>query len=101
MANARCRSKDSGHLFDLIKSDIVVPELCPILKFPLTFHIGEGKSGGQWDSPSLDRIDNTKGYIKGNIQVISKLANTMKNKATAQQLHDFADWVKENVPLSI
>jgi len=37
-------------------------------------------------SKGLDRIDSTKGYIKGNVWVISNRANTLKNDASLQEL---------------
>ena len=44
-------------------------------------------------SPSIDRIDSTKGYIKDNIQVISSIANRMKWNATKEQLLTFCKGV--------
>ena len=82
---AKKRAKERGLDFNIEESDIVIPKICPILEVPLEF----GTKNNYNYSPSLDRIDNTKGYIKGNIQVISKKANTMKNSATLQELQTF------------
>jgi hypothetical protein len=43
-------------------------------------------------SPSLDRVDNSKGYTKDNVWVISQLANKMKNNASLDQLRCFASF---------
>lgn len=77
--------------FNLDLSDLVIPDICPILNIPLRRNIG-GLSNTQ-DSPSVDRIIPELGYVKGNIQIISMRANLMKNDATPDQLRSFADWV--------
>ena len=59
--------------------------MCSILEVNLVI----GTKGNYEFSPSLDRIDNTKGYIKGNVQVISKKANSMKNSASIEELKKF------------
>lgn len=93
---AKQRAKDRGHEFTLEFSDIIIPNVCPVLGLPL--NVNSGKSGAYPNSPSLDRIDNSKGYTKDNIRVISQQANAMKHCASNTQLHLFADWIKQNVP---
>ena len=93
---AKMRCKDTGREFNIEVSDIVIPDVCPVLGIPL--NINSGKSGAYRNSPSLDRIDNNKGYTKDNIQVISQLANAMKCHATNEELHKFAQWVISTVP---
>lgn len=67
-----------------------IPETCLILGIPISpSRRGESRNG----SPSVDRLDNTKCYTKDNIQVVSNLANSMKNCATPEQLILFAKWV--------
>ena len=88
---ARNRAKAKNELCNLEISDIKIPEYCPVLGIKLHRHFG--KPGGRKDSPALDRIDNTKGYVKGNIWVISHLANMMKNSADKAELLKFAEWV--------
>jgi len=92
-ARAKSRCKTSGLEFDIQMSDIVIPERCPYLNIPLEVH--KGSAGGKPHSPALDRIDNSKGYIKSNIQVISHLANQMKANASKEELVKFAKSVLE------
>lgn len=73
--------------FDLTIEDINIPKYCPYLNVELLTDI---KDSGHPNYYTLDRIDSSKGYIKGNVQVISKFANTMKNNATIEQLIIFA-----------
>lgn len=77
-----------GMEFTIQIQDIVIPKQCPYMK--VEFQPLDKKYGY-----SLDRIDSTKGYTKENIQVISRIANIMKNNATEQELISFAKGVLE------
>ena len=82
--SAKKRARDKGLDFDIDPSDIVIPNFCPYLGIEITHEIGNGtrRSG----SPSLDRIDSSKGYVKGNIIVCSWRANFLKSDATLTEL---------------
>lgn len=69
----------------------ITPTKCPVFGKRLVY--GKGKHHDM--SPSVDKIIPSKGYVKGNIQVISYLANRMKNNASPQQLRQFANWIGE------
>lgn len=89
LASARARAKKCGLEFTITESDVVIPSRCPILGIALTFGLGWGKgqSNQQRDSrASLDRIDNTKGYVPGNVIVVSYRANRLKSDATVAEL---------------
>lgn len=81
---AKQRAKKYGLPFDITYKDIVIPECCPYLGIKLV-------PFSEWSSPSLDKIIPELGYVKGNIQVISTKANTMKNNATQAELVRFAE----------
>jgi hypothetical protein len=87
MERARQNSKRSGFDFNLDKSDIVIPTHCPYLGVELSYNKKDGKLDHYF---SIDRIDSSKGYVKGNVQVISRLANTIKNNTTVDQLITFS-----------
>lgn len=79
-----------------ILETIDVPEYCPMLGMRLTY---EGTGSAGWtrmdDSPSLDRIDSSIGYIPGNIQVISWRANRIKNDSTPDELMRIALYMQK------
>jgi hypothetical protein len=91
--SAQIRANKKGIEFSIIKKDIIIPEICPILKKPLKV----GNKNNYSFSPSLDRLDNTKGYTKDNTIVISIKANRIKNSATLQELKLFANWINETI----
>ena len=77
---AKHRAKKSGLEFTICLNDLVVPDLCPILMTPLT------RDGSRWNSPSIDRVDNSKGYTPDNVRIISTFANTRKGSLTLDQI---------------
>jgi hypothetical protein len=72
-----------------------IPDVCPILGLTLNYD-GVKKSG--WtrtdNSPSIDRIDSSKGYTIGNIQIISWRANRIKNDSTPEELMKIAKYME-------
>lgn len=79
--------------FDLTVDDITIPDKCPVLGIPLKFGADRayGQNAGE-DSPSVDRIDSSKGYTKDNIIVVSWRANRIKSNATPDELRLLSDF---------
>ena len=80
---ARSRAKQLGLEFNITREDVPIPEFCPVLGIPLLFDQPRGFCD---NSPTLDRIDNTKGYVIENIVIVSWRANRIKCDATIEEL---------------
>ena len=83
---AKTRANKNSVPFDIdedyIKKIWPKHNICPIFKIKLeqsNLHTGD-------QSPSLDRIIPKLGYVKGNVQIMSNKANTIKNNATFEEL---------------
>lgn len=86
---AKARAKKYNYPFNIKEEDLVVPKHCPVLGIPL-FHSERTCTD---NSPSIDKIVPELGYVKGNIQIISHRANTIKSNATSEELRKVAEWV--------
>ena len=82
--SAKKRAKAKGLDFNIELEDIPeIPKYCPVLGI----EIKSNTTNAPLDSsPSLDRIDSSKGYIKGNVRIISNRANRIKADATVGEL---------------
>jgi hypothetical protein len=77
LAQIKYRAKRDGLACTITAADLKVPAICPVLSIPL-----EPGTKCKPNSPSVDRRDNTKGYIPGNVCVISHRANQLKGDAS-------------------
>lgn len=95
---ARARANKLGVEFTITVDDIEIPTHCPVLGIPLESRVGQGRSNTYQipNSPSLDRIVNDKGYVPGNIAVISFRANLLKRDATADELQAIVDYIRSH-----
>jgi len=89
--SARQRAKRNGLEFKIQLEHISIPDVCPVLGIRLKQSLG--KRGPSDCSPSLDRLIPSKGYVPGNVAVISHLANRLKTNASAAQLRLVADYI--------
>lgn len=81
------RARKNGREFTLTLGDITIPEMCPVFKTPMV-------------SPSLDRVDNSKGYTKENVRVISLRANILKSSGSAEEFEAIISYIR-SYPLDI
>ena len=88
--DAKERAKKKNMDFNLVKKDIHFPEVCPVFNIKLEHGRKDWKN-----SPTIDRIDNTKGYLIDNCIVVSCLANTIKNSATPKQILKVGNFYKK------
>jgi hypothetical protein len=85
LTRVKHRAKKRGIPCTLTEKDIPrFPKFCPVFPWiELVYRVGSGRSEG---SVSLDRIDNTKGYVPGNVRIISDRANGLKADASDREL---------------
>lgn len=97
LMSARARAKKYSLEFNLTVDDIVIPATCPVLGIPIGMAEDHANDRRRFPgSPSLDRIDNTKGYIKGNVQVISWRANKLKGDGTLEELEALVRYLRRS-----
>tara|TARA_B110000858_G_scaffold4633_1_gene5333 strand:+ start:181 stop:597 length:417 start_codon:yes stop_codon:yes gene_type:complete len=63
----------------ITRDDITIPTHCPLLGTEL-----------ERSNVSIDRLDSTKGYVPGNIDVISIKANYLKGNSSIEDVLTFA-----------
>lgn len=95
-ARARARDKDIpfdltiGYVRQLWPSD----GRCPVLGFRMVLDKERD------ETPTLDRIDPARGYVKGNVRIISMRANRLKSDADAFELRRLLEYVESPDPLT-
>jgi len=97
-ANARFRGRKRGIEATITAADLDWPTHCPVLGIELDYPERSGmrkRQGVQPNWPSLDRWDNSKGYIPGNVFVISFRANTLKNTGNIEEMLKVLAYLRE------
>jgi hypothetical protein len=87
----RKKASNYKHEWTIDFGDLTFPTHCPVLGIQLDYFTHER----QENSVSFDRIDPTKGYIKGNVVVMSWRANRIKNDGTAEEHQKIADFLNQ------
>lgn len=86
---AKFRAKQKGMEFSLREEDIsdaLAAGVCELTGIPFNF-----EDGRTWDSPSLDRIDSSKGYTPSNVRVVLYCLNVMANTWGENKIIEIAD----------
>jgi hypothetical protein len=90
---AKHRAKNTGIEFTISRSDVRLPTHCPVLGIPIV----SSPKVMTASSPTLDRLDPAKGYVPGNVNIISNKANCIKNSATIDEVYKVWEWMRDNL----
>lgn len=90
LMKAKERSRSLGLQFAITIDDLPITNVCPVLGLELKY----GLSVQNDHSPTLDRIDNSKGYVPGNVKIISWRANNLKSNGSIEEFEKIIDYMK-------
>ena len=98
ISSLRYRARKKNIPFNLTIDDIPTPTHCEVLDIELCY---SRTKRSEWENrpegaAELDKIIPKKGYVKGNICVISSLANRLKSNLTEDQLVKILDYIKSH-----
>jgi hypothetical protein len=97
--NVRRGAKTRGLDFSISAADFpTLPTHCPVLGIELSY-VGSSdlnpRSKSKASRASIDRKDNSLGYVPGNVFIISFRANQLKSDGTASELRALANWMEK------
>ena len=99
LSNAKIRAKQKGVDFNLtskyLKKIFPKNNKCPITGLNFQFGYKDKEKINKNNSPSLDRIIPSKGYVEGNVMVISDLMNRMKQDSTYEDIEKLYNFYKK------
>lgn len=75
--------------FNLTIEDFDIPDICPALGCKII--VSDPK---KFQTPSMDRIDPKRGYVKGNVRVISYRANQIKSNSSLEEMEAVLNYRK-------
>lgn len=78
--------------FDLNVEELHIPDNCPVLGIPIFI----GNKISTQNSPTIDKIDHTKGYVKNNICIISMRANKLKADFTLEEIERIVNYMENS-----
>lgn len=88
--DARKRAISKGLPFDLTPEDIHIPSICPVLGITLS------ATGHKDFRPTIDRLVPARGYVKGNVKIISFRANRIKSDATEAEFRLILEYMERS-----
>jgi len=92
----RSAAKERSLEFDITVYDIEWPEYCPVFGTKLIYM---STKINDIYSASFDRTDSSKGYIKGNVRIISRRANTCKSNCTLEEIRLIYQYILNPPPV--
>lgn len=97
LSEAKYRSKKNSIEFNLVPDDLVLSETCPCCNGEMRAkNEGDYQNGPLDCSPSIDRFDPNRGYVKGNVALICWRCNSLKKDATVDELRAIIRWMESH-----
>lgn len=100
LRTARKSAAKRGLKFEIEDADLLpFPTHCPVLGIKLRYECGPRigpRAAMRRDLASIDRRNNSLGYVRGNVFIVSWRANQLKSDATSQEISALAKWMGDN-----